>query len=53
MLKCGSETGTITAEETNDLRISEEEGCKENIWTRKRRKRLDNNKSQGGITRGR
>ena len=56
ILTCGSETGTITAEETNELRIFEEEDCKENIWTRKRRKMLDDNKRQGDkgdITRGR
>ena len=44
---CGSETRTITAEETNELRVCEEEDCKENMWTRKRRKRLDNNRRQG------
>jgi len=44
---CGSETRTITAEETNELRIYEEEDCKENMWTRKRRKRLHNNERQG------
>jgi len=46
ILTCGSESGTITAEETNELRIFEEKDCKENMWTRKRRKRLDNNKDK-------